>query len=75
MKGDGGFCALLPSLHKSGGRYEVVHDAEPAELPQGLLEFIEKKAREAGWGGNGVQGERKGEGRRRARPQRPKHLG
>jgi P4 family phage/plasmid primase-like protien len=52
VKGDGGFCILPPSLHKSGGRYVIVHDAEPAELPQGLLEFIEEKAREAG----GAQG-------------------
>ena len=47
VKGDGGFCVLPPSLHKSGGRYEIVHDAEPAELPKGLLEFIEMKAKEA----------------------------
>lgn len=38
---------LPPSLHKSGGRYEVVRDAEPAPLPEGLLEFIEMKAAEA----------------------------
>jgi hypothetical protein len=44
VKGDGGFCVLPPSLHKSGGYYEIRHDAEPAELPPGLLEFIEAKA-------------------------------
>jgi len=47
IKGDGGFCVLPPSLHKSGGRYEIVHDVEPAELPQGLLEFIADKATQA----------------------------
>lgn len=47
VRGDGGFCVLPPSLHKSGGRYEIEHDAEPAELPEGLLEFIEAKAAEA----------------------------
>ncbi len=47
VRGDGGFCVLPPSLHKSGGRYEIVHEADPAELPNGLLEFIETKAREA----------------------------
>ena len=60
VRGDGGFCVLPPSLHKSGRRYEVVHDAEPAELPLGLLDFIEKKAREADGAANGVQGEPKG---------------
>jgi hypothetical protein len=44
VKGDGGFCVLPPSKHKSGGHYEIVHDAEPAPLPKGLLEFIELKA-------------------------------
>jgi hypothetical protein len=44
IKGDGGFAVLPPTLHKSGGRYEVVVDAKPAELPKGLLEFIEAKA-------------------------------
>lgn len=47
VRGDGGFCVLPPSCHKSGGLYEVVHQAEPAELPKGLLEFIETKAAEA----------------------------
>jgi Bifunctional DNA primase/polymerase, N-terminal len=47
VKGDKGYCVLPPSLHKSGRRYEVVHDAEPAELPKGLLEFIEMKAAQA----------------------------
>ncbi len=47
VRGDGGFCVLPPSQHKSGGLYEVVHDADPAELPEGLLEFIEMKAAEA----------------------------
>lgn len=47
IKGDGGFCVLPPSLHKSGGRYTIVHNAKPAELPPGLLEFIEARAREA----------------------------
>ena len=55
IKGDGGFCVLPPSLHKSGGNYEIVHDAEPAELPQGLIEFIEAKAAEA----NGSKGKEK----------------
>ena len=40
VRGDGGFCVLPPSLHKSGGAYEIAHDAEPAELPKHLLEFI-----------------------------------
>ena len=44
---DGGFCVLPPSPIKSGGVYKVVYDAEPAELPNGLLEFIEMKAAEA----------------------------
>jgi hypothetical protein len=47
VKGDKGYCVLPPSLHKCGRRYEVVHDAEPAPLPDGLLEFIEMKAVEA----------------------------
>ena len=47
IKGDGGFCVLPPSLHKSGGCYEIVHDAEPADLPVGLLDFIALRAREA----------------------------
>ena len=47
IRGDGGFCVLPPSLHKSGGRYEIVRDFEPAPLPDGLLEFIEMKAVEA----------------------------
>ncbi len=46
VKGDGGFCVLPPSLHKSGEYYAIVHDAKPAELPQRLLEFIDAKARE-----------------------------
>jgi uncharacterized protein (DUF927 family) len=50
VRGDGGFCVLPPSLHKSGGHYEIVHDAEPADLPEGLLEFIEMKAKEANGG-------------------------
>jgi hypothetical protein len=48
VRGDGGFCVLPPSLHKSGGLYEIVHDAEPADLPQNLLEFIATKAGQAG---------------------------
>jgi len=44
VKGDGGFAVLPPSLHKSGGRYEVLDDAPVADLPLGLLEFIEAKA-------------------------------
>ena len=48
VRGDGGFCVLPPSRHKSGGYYEIVHDAEPADLPEGLLEYIEMKASEAG---------------------------
>jgi uncharacterized protein (DUF927 family) len=59
VRGDGGFCVLSPSLHKSGGRYEIVNDAEPAELPLGLLEFIEAKAREAE-AANGAQGKPEG---------------
>lgn len=47
IKGDGGFCVLPPTLHKSGGRYEVVKDVPPVPLPDGLLEFIEDKAAEA----------------------------
>jgi hypothetical protein len=47
------FSVLPPSKHKRGGRYEIVHDAEPAELPEGLLEFIEAKAREATAAANG----------------------
>ena len=47
IRGDGGFCVLPPSLHKSGGRYEKVHDAELADLPAGLLAFIDMKAAEA----------------------------
>ena len=47
VKGDKGYCVLPPSLHKSGGRYEVVGDAEPARLPDGLLEFIEMKVAQA----------------------------
>ena len=30
VKGDKGYCVLPPSLHKSGGRYEIVRDCEPA---------------------------------------------
>jgi hypothetical protein len=47
VKGDGGFCVLPPSLHNSGERYAIVHNAKPAELPQGLLEFIEAAAAQA----------------------------
>ena len=46
IRGDGGFCVLPPSLHQSGGPYEIVRNAKPAELPRGLLGFIETKARE-----------------------------
>ena len=35
IRGDGGFCVLPPSLHKSGWRYEIVCDFEPAPLPDG----------------------------------------
>jgi hypothetical protein len=38
---------LPPTLHKSGGRYETIVDAEPAPLPEGLLEFIEEKVGKA----------------------------
>ena len=55
IRGDGGFCVLPPSLHKSGGRYEVVHDAEPAELPEGLLDFIVKAAAEADMASHGMR--------------------
>ena len=47
IRADGGFCVLPPSRHKCGGLYEVVVEAEPAELPAGLLEFIGKKEAEA----------------------------
>ena len=37
VKGDKGFCVLPPSIHhKSGKRYEIVDDAAPAPLPEGL---------------------------------------
>jgi Bifunctional DNA primase/polymerase, N-terminal len=52
VKGDAGFCVLPPSLHKSGGRYKIEHDEEPAELPRGLLKFIDAAAKAA----NGAQG-------------------
>lgn len=48
VKGDRGFCVLPPSLHKSGGRYEVVSGVKPAHLPEGLLDFIEAEAAKAG---------------------------
>lgn len=48
VKGDRGFCVLPPSLHKSGGRYEVVSRVKPAHLPEGLLDFIEAEAAKAG---------------------------
>ena len=38
---------LPPTVRKSGGRYEIVHNAEPADLPEGLLEYIEMRAAEA----------------------------
>jgi putative DNA primase/helicase len=44
IKGDGGFCVLPPSKHKSGRRYTVEIDAPAAALPVGLIEFIERKA-------------------------------
>lgn len=47
VKGDGGFCILPPSLHTSGGRYTIVQDGRPAELPQGLLQFITEAAARA----------------------------
>jgi hypothetical protein len=47
IKGDGGFCVLPPSKHKSGAYYEIVRDTDPAELPNGFLEFIEAKAAES----------------------------
>ena len=47
IRGDGGFCVLPPSRHKSGGYYEIVHDVDPAELPKGLLEFIAEAEVEA----------------------------
>lgn len=52
VKADGGFAVLPPSLHKSGGRYAIVRSArELAELPEGLLGFIEKKAAQTRCGG------------------------
>jgi hypothetical protein len=66
IKGDGGFCVLPPSLHKSGGRYEVVHDAEPAALPEGLLEFIEAEAKKAR-AVNSAQGNSNSKGTRKKR--------
>jgi hypothetical protein len=53
VKGDKGYCVLPPSLHKSGGRYEVVNDAEPAPLPDGLIEM---KAAEADGASPGALG-------------------
>jgi hypothetical protein len=47
IKGDGGIVVMPPTLHKSGGRYEVVCDVPIADLPAGLLDFIELKAAEA----------------------------
>lgn len=47
VRGDKGFCILPPSKHKSGGTYELVIDCGPAELPEGLLEFIAIKAAQA----------------------------
>jgi hypothetical protein len=46
IKGDGGFASLPPTIHsKSGKPYAVVSDTfEVADLPEGLLEFIEAKA-------------------------------
>jgi hypothetical protein len=44
IKGDAGFCVLPPSLHKSGGRYEIIRNAPPAKLPKDLLDFIETRA-------------------------------
>jgi hypothetical protein len=59
IKGDGGFCVLPPTLHKSGERYGTVAGDRPAALPEGLLEFIaEKAAAKSGKakGGPGVPG-------------------
>jgi hypothetical protein len=57
VRGDGGIAVIPPTLHKSGGRYQIERDAEPAELPEGLLEFIEAKAVEAnGQSANGRAG-------------------
>jgi hypothetical protein len=47
VRGDGGFCVLPPSKHKSGGRYEVVCNAPIADLPPGLLTFIDRAAQRA----------------------------
>ena len=57
VKGDKGYCVLPPSLHKSGGRYEVVLDCEPATLPEGLLEYIETKATQADSASPGARGD------------------
>jgi hypothetical protein len=53
VKGDDGFCVLPPSLHKSGGRYEVVCEAPIADLPGSLLTFIDRAAQRASPGAAG----------------------
>lgn len=47
VRGDGGYCAAPPSLHKSGGRYEFINEVEMAPMPDGLLEFLAKAYRAA----------------------------
>lgn len=54
VKGDGGFCVLPPSIHKSGGSYDIVLDTEPAPLPPLLLLYIEAAAR-SGAGGSALK--------------------
>lgn len=40
-KGDGGYCAWPPTLHKSGGRYAVACPAQIMDAPKGYFEYID----------------------------------